>query len=110
MSDNEVSNVTTTTSAVECPVCAPAGQVISCGISAAIRGSSVLKCRASGLLMTQDNPPLACPNGQVYCKHYIFSHVSMVKRGGSDEEIPCFACPITKQVFEVKKLRQVYIA
>jgi hypothetical protein len=54
-----------------CPVCSSSGQAIARTMPCALRAGSRLRCRGSGEIMDQENPPLALPNGQVYSKAFV---------------------------------------
>eukprot|EP01041_Mallomonas_annulata_P000440 gene440-788_t len=96
-----------------CPVCSMAGGGVAAALPVPSRGSSILICRGSGLVMGQDNPPMALPNGQVYCKQFIFSKATATSIGiGMTKRI--FKCPITQLLVDVdedlRPHRRVHIA
>ena len=65
-------------------------------------GGSLLVCRITGALMTGDNAPLACPNGNVYGAR----GVALVQRETHDG---AFIDPCTAQRFTDDEMLRVYI-
>jgi len=69
-----------------CPLCSQSAEGIGAGLPIPQRVRTAIRCRGSGLRMgSGDCQPMALPNGQVYCKKFIFDN-SFVLAADADAE------------------------
>lgn len=64
---------------VNCPTCVPSIRILSKDLPFALHAHTVLICRISGDVMSDDNPPMVLPNGFAYSKNVgypFFSHLA----------------------------------
>lgn len=86
---------------LDCPVCAPGTHGLAVSLAASHRTRSCLVCRLTGKVMSEDNPPVALPNGNVYSKLGLMSIAAQNKGKIVD--------PQTGQMFAPSQMRSVYI-
>lgn len=83
------------------PLHSPLYRRLAEGLPYAKHVHSKLVCSLSGDVMTEDNPPLALPNGHVYSSHAL-KEMSLKNNGK-------VTCPATGNVFDMSELRRVFI-
>ena len=77
----------------ECPVCSPPVTQLAARLPVCNRVFSRLRCRMSGDIMDERNPPIALPNGMVYSKNVrrlLLLEVFARRWPGFS---PCLLCP-----------------
>lgn len=87
---------------LNCPCCDPLLGRVAEMLPLKQQMHSSLVCRISGKVMTQDNPPYALPNGQVYS--YDALH-EMAKNSG----VYSVTCPVTGKLYNFDELKRVYL-
>ncbi|GAM20646.1 hypothetical protein SAMD00019534_038210, partial [Acytostelium subglobosum LB1] len=87
---------------VNCPLCDADFSRLAEPLPVSLQSHSSLICRITGELMTDDNPPMVLPNGNVYCRN------AMVEMAAHDDNI--ITCPRSGAKFNYAELRRAYIA
>jgi len=87
---------------INCPACNPTFSKISGDLPCALHSHSRLRCRITGDIMNEDNPPMVLPNGFVYSKKAILDIAS--RNGGK------MVCPQTNAVFRLDEMKKAYIS
>ena len=85
----------------ECPTCDPLFGSLAKNLPRARHESTFLRCRISGEVMSDDNPPMAIPNG------YVYSRDSLKRM--ADENKGRVRCPRSGFECSFEELRRVYI-
>eukprot|EP00035_Acanthoeca_spectabilis_P013527 m.252374 g.252374 ORF g.252374 m.252374 type:complete len:388 (-) comp15913_c0_seq2:4218-5381(-) len=85
----------------DCPVCADHMTTLATDLPFSNHTNSRLVCWMSGELMNEDNPPMALPNGNVYCRNAL--EAMAAERDGM------ITCPRTNRVYAFSKAQKVYI-
>lgn len=86
---------------MECPPCQPTFKTLAENLPSSSATKSEFICRITGRKMTQDNPPMALPNGQV------FSSEALEKIAQNDNGN--IVCPITTEKFTLSQITRVYL-
>ncbi|GBG24600.1 Macrophage erythroblast attacher [Hondaea fermentalgiana] len=87
--------------ALDCPCCDRILGQVARRLPMKQQVHSSLVCRLSGVVMTQDNPPMALPNGQV------FSEDALRAIRVSTETKKSIKCPYSGEVFDWDDLRRL---
>jgi macrophage erythroblast attacher len=82
-----------------CPLCNPNIQALAVHIHYACQSHTSMICRILNVVMDENNPPVALPNGQTYSEQGI-------KTITQDQKI---TCPVTGAVFNTKQVFKLFV-
>lgn len=89
-------------SGAECPACAGPLKELANQLPFGHFETTKIRCRITGKLVSEDDPPMALPNGQVYSE----SGLKMVCEGTGTSGI--LKCPVTGQTFLLSDARKCF--
>lgn len=92
-----------------CPTCSTKIRTLGKSLPYSHHANTALRCKMTGEIMDDQNPPLFLPNGNVYSEK-----VSEILKGQALKEMAGknngrVVCPTSKETFEFNELRKVYI-
>lgn len=87
----------------ECPACSGPLSRIAQDLPFGHFETTRLRCRITGKLMTEDNPPMALPNGQVYSSEGLQGLINGPGGGGG-----VLKCPVSGESFYLSEARKCF--
>ena len=95
-------NKSVSTDYSECPACSGPLKNLSNQLPFGHFEQTKLRCRVTGKLMTENDPPMALPNGQVY------SESGLKTLAGWQDGGTVLKCPVTGQQFLISEARKCF--
>ena len=86
---------------VLCPVCHPSLNRIAAQLPSSHHSQSKIRCRLTGLIMNDNNPPLVLPNGHVYSTRGL---MEQARRNNFE-----VTCPVTGETFRFQQCEKLFL-
>jgi macrophage erythroblast attacher len=88
----------------ECPACTGPLKELSTQLPHGHFETTKIRCRITGKLVSEDDPPMALPNGQVYSE----SGLKLLCDGSGGSSMGVLKCPVTGGSFMISEARKCY--